>query len=400
MQRILLVIGGAAALCAIGTLFLQLAIARGLPVEELVLATAIATLMLAIATTVLSYRAINRANEVASELERVSRSMEAAIKDVSARGDRDAAVLGEFSSTIKRKLDALSRTATPATDKEHDEPHAGSHGASRRVKQPAHETDAAEDGVIERPGVEVALRLAVSGDHANLSLQPIIAAGRGAAGGFEVHFHIQPDEGKPVDIRRLSKALPDLDMAAIERLAVVSASEIARKRPGEINERMPLHVAISDALLMDELEFTAVLDLFRLHPALARSIVVSLPAKLAESDALRAQLETLKALDVGLAVEDWSGSVDGLDKIKDDGCAFIKLSAERLLSKNPGRKGASSGEKLIAMIAKAGIEIIATDVASDEDAVRLIEIGIDLMTGQRLSPPRAVKNEHHSPISA
>ena len=38
------------------------------------------------------------------------------------------------------------------------------------------------------------------------------------------------------------------------------------------------------------------------------------------------------------------------------------------------------------MIAEAEIEIIATDVASDEDAVSLIDIGIDLMTGERLSP--------------
>ena len=50
------------------------------------------------------------------------------------------------------------------------------------------------------------------------------------------------------------------------------------------------------------------------------------------------------------------------------------------------------------MIAEAEIEIIATDVASDEEAVSLIDIGIDLMCGERLSPPRRVKDDSHGPL--
>jgi cyclic-di-GMP phosphodiesterase, flagellum assembly factor TipF len=33
-------------------------------------------------------------------------------------------------------------------------------------------------------------------------------------------------------------------------------------------------------------------------------------------------------------------------------------------------------------------EIVATDVVSDDEAVRLIEIGIDLMAGERFAAPR------------
>ena len=78
-------------------------------------------------------------------------------------------------------------------------------------------------------------------------------------------------------------------------------------------------------------------------------------------------------------------------------CGFIKLPAARLLDRGTA-KGAISGTGLIAMIAEAEIEIIATDVASDEDAVSLIDIGIDLMCGERLSPPRRIKDDGHGPL--
>jgi len=45
------------------------------------------------------------------------------------------------------------------------------------------------------------------------------------------------------------------------------------------------------------------------------------------------------------------------------------------------------------MAEAAGVEIIATDVGSEEDAVSLIDMGVDLMTGERLSPPRWLKTE-------
>ena len=243
------------------------------------------------------------------------------------------------------------------------------------------------------------MRRIAAADEADLALQPIIAAGRGAAGGFEVHFHIHPEEGEPVDLRRLPRDLEGLDSAAIERLAVASATEAARKRPGDINQKMPLHVAVSGGLLDNGLEFAAVLDIFRLHPALAHSIVLSLPADLIEADDHRAPLEILSGLDVGLAAEDWTGTADGLETIKKSKCTIIKLSADRLLDKGSRRAGSPNGAELIAMIADAGMEIIATDVASDEDAVSLIDMGIDLMTGERLSPPRRIRDDGHGPLT-
>ncbi len=387
MQRILLAIAGAAAFCAAVTFLLQITIARGLPATEIVLVTSSATLLLSLGAAALAYRAFNRANLIASELERLTRSMDAAIKDVSLRGDRETAKLDDFNTVLSARLDALAARIAPAdgADDDAEQPAAPRKGKAQASQPAAEATDASD--------VDVALRRIVAGGQPDLSLQPIIAAGRGEAGGFEAHFHIEPEEGKAADIRRLQRRVADVDPAAFERLAVVTATEAARRRLGDISEKMPLHVAISAALLQDELEFATVLDIFKLHPALAKSVVMSLPAELMESDAHSSALDLLSGLDIGFAVEDWSGDRAALDRMKGAGVNALKIAADRLLDRVKPRKGRPNGAGLVEMADGAGVDLIATDVQSEEDAVSLIDMGVDLMTGERLSPPRRLKTD-------
>ena len=396
MQRILLAIAGAAAFCAAVTFLLQIAIARGLPATDIVLVTASATLLLSIGAAAFAYRAFNRANLVATELERLTRSMDAAIKDVSLRGDREATKLEELNAAVSSRLDALSARISPAEsgdDADEERPAAAAEASAPARKGRQAHAESHAPVPVEAPGADVALRRMVAGGQADLSLQPIIAAGRGEAGGFEVHFHIQPEEGKPVDIRRLQQPVADVDPAAFERLAVVSATEAARRGLGDISERMPLHVAVSSALLEDGLEFATVLDIFKLHPALAKSVVMSLPAELVESGQHSAALELLAGLEIRLAAEDWSGSQAALEKLKTAGVGAVKVAAARLLDRVKQRKGQPNGAALVEMAGDAGMEIIATDVESEEDAVSLIDMGVDLMAGERLSAPRRLKTD-------
>ncbi|MEP9389039.1 EAL domain-containing protein [Mesorhizobium sp. KR9-304] len=401
MQRILLAIAGAAAFCAAVTFLLQIAISRGLPATDIVLVTASATLLLSIAAAAFAYRAFNRANLVATELERLTRSMDAAIKDVSLRGDRDAAKLEDLSAAVSSRLRPPSARASTArddadtdADSEHKAREAEHHAPSRKARQtPA---PALGIGATEAADVDVALRRVVAGAQADLSLQPIIAAGRGEAGGFEVHFHIQPEEGKPVDLRRLSRPVADVDPAAYERLTVVSATEAVRRRLGDVSEKIPLHVAISSALLRDGLEFATVLDIFKLHPALAKAVVMSLPAELFTSGEHMAALQLLSGLGIRFAAEDWSGERGDLDEMKKAGVGAVKIAAERLLDRTKARKGAPNGAALVEMADSAGVDVIATDVQNEEDAVSLIDMGVDLMSGERLAAPRRLKTDASS----
>ena len=63
---------------------------------------------------------------------------------------------------------------------------------------------------------------------------------------------------------------------------------------------------------------------------------------------------------------------------------------------------------LVGMAGDAGVDVIATDVQSEEDAVSLIDMGVDLMIGDRLSAPRRLAGgatrrfliRHHGPRKA
>jgi len=387
MQRILLAIGGAALFCAGVTFLLQVAISRGLPATDIVLVTASATMLLSIGAAAFAYRAYNRASLFAAELERLTRSMDAAIKDVSLRSDRDSAKLDEFNATLSGRIEALSALVSPANDEDAD-----LDAAPRKGKQvPPAPLPVTEQQEVS--AVDVALRRMIAGGQPDLSLQPIIAAGRGEAGGFEVHFHVQPEDGRPVDIRRLQRLVADVDPAAYERLALVTATEAVRRKLGDISEKMPMHIAVSSALLQDGIEFATVLDIFKLHPALARSVVLSVPFEVLQSNQHSAALELLSSQGVRFVCEDWTGSPGDLEAIKKAGATALKIPADRLLDRMKLRKGQANGAAIVASAGEAGLEIIATDVQSEEDAVTLIDMGVDLMTGQRLAAPRRLADK-------
>ena len=65
----------------------------------------------------------------------------------------------------------------------------------------------------------------------------------------------------------------------------------------------------------------------------------------------------------------------------------------RLLDRVKLRKGQPNGAALVEIADGAGVEIIATDVASEDDAVSLIDMGVDLMSGERLSAPRRLRTD-------
>ena len=91
------------------------------------------------------------------------------------------------------------------------------------------------------------------------------------------------------------------------------------------------------------------------------------------------------------AAEGWPREEDALERLKLQGVRLVKLSADRLLDRERTRRRSPSGADLAELIDRSNMAIIAIDVASDEDAVALLDLGVDLMRGERFSPPRRLK---------
>jgi len=401
-------VAAAILLCGLCVLALKGLAATGQSVQDIVLLTGGATLTLAAISAGFAARALLRANAVHRDLAQLSRSVDSALRDLSARGHRETASVDELNTLVTRELELFSNRA-PTRSKQSSLDDGGAPrdnivalSASRRsrvdvVDVPAPTIAAATAPVTatvspEQTGFELAVQRAYSAGTPDLSLQPIVSISQGAAIGFEVFLHVIRDDGIGVDLQRLSASLPKLSQAAFERWTALGALDAAGKQGTGGADGLPFHVPISEALLSDSDELGTVIEALRRSPKATQSLVLSLPALIVERSVRHAEaIELLVDTGVQLAAENWSGSKESIEKLKRCGVSIIKLSADRLLGRTKISKAANTAIRLVEIASALDVPVIAVNVANDEDAVSLIDLGINLMTGHRFSGPRRLK---------
>lgn len=357
----------------------------------------IAALVIAAISVAVAAMALRNARKAQADFLRFSRSIEMALRELSSRSERDAASIGELNRKIAHELETLTDLAAaqpqpaeaPSFPQRADAEARPVAGAAQPAPERAAEAEPAAPEAVRQ-----ALAAAVAAGELEVSLQPIISVAQGAATGFEVHAHVEPAEsGRPLDIRRMAQPLPGLDQAAFEAALVRAALSAGRRQLGTASERMPFHVAISEALLGARAEVDAIAELARVHRGLPASLVFSVPATLlAAGGEARDRLDQLTAAGFRLAVEGWEGARAELRDVRARGAHFLKIPVNRLLDRERGRRRQLPGAELAEAAAEAGIGIVATGVSRDDDAVGLIDLGIDLMEGERFSGPRRVRS--------
>lgn len=371
--------------------------ARFLPSIELMPLLALLALAVSIVAVVVAARAIRQAGRLRSDIVLLARSIDIALKDVLARTDREAATLDDMAHAVSREIDKLServvardgQSAAQAATSGNIVPYPFVH----RPRGPT----AAEDGQptdAEPNAIEAAYRKAVAAGEFDISLEPIVSVARGSAAGFEVFANLPLENGQRFDLRRPAEVAPPVDAALFERILLKTALQAGRRKLGAASAIMPLHVAISGALLSSRAELDATFELLRAYPDLAQSFVLSVPAGLLDSSTQNRQaLEPFTAKSVRLAVEGWSDAANARDPVAIAGVSFVKISANRLLDRERPRRRLTPASSILDQASAGRLTLIATGVESDEDAVALIDLGIDLMSGPRFGGPKRFKPE-------
>ncbi|MDN2566259.1 EAL domain-containing protein [Aquibium sp. A9E412] len=366
----------------------------GLALAPLVL---VAALALALAALALAWRAMRRTEAMRRQLVVVTRSLDGALGEIERRSGRDAASLDELNRAMAREMGALKARlgAAPATPAEAapaaaPEPAPGAataaaddsnvifHPATLRraaAAEPAATSEAASGGA------ETALAAALEAGSVEVSLEPVISVTSGETAAYEVLAHVPGTDGDARDLRRPA-AGDGLDPARFERVLIASVIAGARRHLGAAAERTPFHVPVSQALLAGGAETDWLAETLAVHPEVARSFVLSLPATaFDEAEALRGALRPFLQAGGGLAVEDWPGAPDAA-ALRAAGVTHVKLPAGRLLADR---------QEAIEAAQAAGLALVAQDVRSDAQAMALIDLGVELMCGPRFSLPRRVK---------
>nr|WP_295465833.1 EAL domain-containing protein [Mesorhizobium sp.] len=320
------------------------------------------------------------------DIDRLAHTLDGALKDLAAGNERNSLTLGALTGTIDRqiggmleRIETAARPETPAASPASG----GSDGASQDTgsRKAPQKTDAGER-----------LPAGWADRELELSLEPIVSVSQGAAAAFEVHAHILLEDGSERVVRRLSEAANPADLCAFE-LAMVKAAIHASRRKLAAEARLPLHVAVSAALLGNEAAVGELCGLLDLHSGLAKGLVFSVPAEqfATKDNSVRHGIVRLTISGAVFAAEGWPREEDALERLKLQGVRIVKLSADRLLDRARTRRKSPSGADLAELIDRSNMAIIAIDVASDEDAVALLDLGVDLMRGERFSPPRRLK---------
>ncbi len=371
---------------------------------------AVAALGTAIAALSLAAWAIRNAYNLRSDIAQLSRSLDGALHEIDERSSRHAKTVSEINNSLKSEIASLTAPQEPVlsndnSDRDSDPavavqdndnviPHPSIHKIQvpEDVKpKPAQQPDTNPDN---RREIELAIAKVSGKEGPELSLQPIVSISKGESKGFEVFAHLRLPGEQFVDVQRLVSATGRMNVAGFERGLILAAAKAARQQLGSDAEKMPLHSAISAALLDDPEELTVVADLFDMHPALTRSLALSVPASLfnAGKSGRLAMLETLSEVGIQFAVENWTGSASDAEVLHNAGARYVKQPAKRLLGLVKYRGDLLDAHELASAVADVDLQIIATDVTTDEEAVGLIDSGIDLLTGTRFGDPRRLRD--------
>jgi EAL domain-containing protein (putative c-di-GMP-specific phosphodiesterase class I) len=352
---------------------------------------AILAICLSLAGAAIGVYAAMSARRTQADVARLARSIDNALRDLAEGNSRNSSTLGALTDTIDRQIGGMLDRIDVATG------HPGmpvgrdaAAGASNVVP-------------LGAPGRRNASHKAAAADPApsswaaqgelELSLEPIVSVSQSAAAGFEVYANLPFADGVARPVRRLRGDAAAADHARFELALIKAAMHASRRQlPGDA-ARLPLHVAASDALLADADAAAEIAQLFELHPALASALVLSIPVETAVSQARGVQraIARLMAAGVRLAVEGHVEPIVSGAKLADGKASFLKLTCNRLLDRDKAKRKAATGSDLAELAHASGVTLIATDVATDEDAVALLDLGVDLMSGARFSPPRRLR---------
>ena len=345
-----------------------------------------------------SLLALARTGSLDAEVKRIARSIDQGLVEFRARTDHSASTVEALSAavalemrTLSQELREASRNSPDRTPEQRGEtivPEGGNvvhHPTARRLRQPGAFN-------IDKPATTVELvtacRAAIERGAPQISLQPVIAVTSGTAAAFQLFAHLILEDGRFVDMPRPPDELPRVERATFERMLVQTAAETARRRIGDAK----LYVPVSGALLDEPEELARVLDLFELYPPLSTSMLLCLPVSIA-SGRDRPAFERLAARKVQIVVEGWAGTRGSAGLTVKRGAVTLISSAALLLGRQaPGNFGAAPAE-MVEEAAKLGLALVASGVANDEDAVGLLDLGIDLMMGTRFSEPRLLRPE-------
>lgn len=264
--------------------------------------------------------------------------------------------------------------------------------ARRGAKAPAPEAfdpGAEDDG--GQPALILSIERALAEDRIEPYLQPVVTLPSRRPAHYEAVARLVEDDGVTVaeeflEAAAASRRLPHIDRRIIERCASVALRVSARG--GGL-----LFVNVARETLADQTAFGAISGLLETQQELRRLLVFELPQ--ADFEALsereRASVEALAGQGVRLSVDRAEDLRLDPRALARQGVRFVKIRAERLLDPEAAGGLAIHPADLSNLLARNGVELIATHVEEERTVPELLDMEVRLAQGELFGVPRPVR---------
>jgi cyclic-di-GMP phosphodiesterase TipF (flagellum assembly factor) len=344
-------------------------------------ATVVAALAcgLAALAAVLAFAAWRRASANETNLLALARAF-----DQAGAGNRSTPLdLDAIAAVVRREVGHL------ASARADDQPERAAHASAPFAPPLAGNVEPLIRNRPRKPaaGKRAVIAQALADGRLDLALRPVVSLAQGAPVAFDAFAEFIDGAEPPFHLDRLQPDAAPSDRSRFETLLLGCAIEATRRVvAGAIDA--PLHVRVSRAVL--ETADDGAIARLRAHPRAAHSIVLDLAAS--DLGTPLAGLDALLDAGVGLCLDLAEARTPDLQGIRMAGARHVRLPASRLLGHTAARGTGPSGAEIAAAARDAGIAVIADDVANDDEALGLVDLGIDLMSGPRFSGPRRLRD--------
>ena len=230
----------------------------------------------------------------------------------------------------------------------------------------------------------------------NMHLQPIVELPSRRPAYFDAFMRLNSNDEDFVEQSEFRKLVETAGLTAtIDKKIIFSAVRMIRKL-NLLKKRAGVFCPISPKSLLNLNTFREITSFLEANASLSHSLIVEISNRdfSGLNQEQRDRLSELSDLDIGLCLSDVQDLNVDPGYLARFGFRFVKVPSIILLhaSVDAAHKGILP-TNLASVLSVEGIELIATDVERDRDAINLIDMDLPFAQGLLFAPPRPVKAE-------
>ncbi len=230
----------------------------------------------------------------------------------------------------------------------------------------------------------------------NMHLQPIVQLPTRRPTYFDAFMRLSSSEGEFVEQSEFHDLVETAGLTAtIDKKVVFSSVRMIRKL-NLLKKRAGVFCALSPKSLLNLHNFREIASFLEANASLRKSLIIEVNNRdfAGLNQEQRDRLAELSDMEIGLCLGDVQDLRIDPENLSRCGFRFVKIAASILLHADVETTNDSIlPANLAAVLDSQGIQLIATDVERDRDAISLIDMDLPLAQGLLFAPPRPVKAE-------